>query len=174
MVRLTIFIVLSAGLAIWSWKSLQSRKVHGFYRFFTFESILALILVNSGVWFIAPFSVAQIVSWILLLCSIIMAIQGFYLLHTIGQPTQGIEDTRILVKTCVYKYIRHPLYNSLILISWGAFLKEMSLLTAVLAILATIFSVATAIVEEKENLQRFGEEYACYIKATKRFLPFLI
>ena len=174
MVRLIIFIILSIGLVIWSWKSLWNRQVHGFYRFFTFESILALILVNAKTWFTDPFSVAQIISWILLLCSIIMAIQGFYLLHTIGRPAQGIEDTTILVMTGIYKYIRHPLYSSLILIAWGAFLKDTSLLPAILAILATIFSAASAVVEEKENLQRFGKEYASYMKSTKRFLPFLV
>ena len=174
MVRLIIFIILSIGLVIWSWKSLWNRQVHGFYRFFTFESILALILVNAKTWFTDPFSVAQIISWILLLCSIIMAIQGFYLLHTIGRPAQGIEDTTILVMTGIYKYIRHPLYSSLILIAWGAFLKDISLLPAILAILATIFSAASAMVEEKENLQRFGKEYASYMKSTKRFLPFLV
>jgi protein-S-isoprenylcysteine O-methyltransferase Ste14 len=131
-------------------------------------------LVNAKSWFTDPFSVVQIISWILLLGSIAMAIQGFYLLHKIGRPTQGIEDTTILVRTGVYKYIRHPLYSSLILLGWGAFLKEISILSTVLAILATILSVAMAMVEEKENLKRFGKEYVSYMKSTKRFLPFLI
>ncbi|MFC1971310.1 methyltransferase family protein [Chloroflexota bacterium] len=174
MVRLTVFIILSIGLAIWSWKSLWNRQVHGFYRFFTFKSIIALILVNAKSWFTDPFSVTQIVSWILLLGSIIMAILGFYLLHTIGKPTQGIEDTTKLVKTGVYKFIRHPLYSSLILLTWGAFLKDMSLITSILVILASIFSAATAVVEEKENLQRFGDEYASYMKGTKMFIPFIL
>jgi protein-S-isoprenylcysteine O-methyltransferase Ste14 len=106
--------------------------------------------------------------------SIIVAIQGFYLLHTIGRPAQGIEDTTILVKTGIYKYIRHPLYSSLILIAWGAFLKDISFLSASLAILATIFSTATAIVEEGENIQRFGDVYTHYMKSTKRFIPFIV
>jgi len=174
MVRLSIFIVLSIGLIIWSWKSLWNRQVHGFYRFFTFESILALIIINTRTWFTNPFSVIQIASWILLLGSIVIAIQGFYLLHKIGRPTQGIEDTTILVKKGVYKYIRHPLYGSLILIAFGSLLKDITLLSVVLATLAAIFSVATAMVEEKENLQRFGDEYASYMKSTKRFLPFIV
>jgi len=78
------------------------------------------------------------------------------------------------VKTGVYKYIRHPLYSSLILLGLGAFLKEISLLSTALVILATIFSVMTAMVEEKENLKRFGKEYVSYMKSTKRFLPFLV
>ncbi len=174
MIGLAIFIILSIGLVISSWKSLWNRHVHGFYRFFTFESILALIIINTRTWFTNPFSVIQIISWILLFGSIIMAIQGFYLLHKTGRPTQGIEDTTVLIKTGIYKYIRHPLYSSLILIAWGAFLKDIALLSAIFMTLATVFSIATAMVEEKENLQRFGEEYASYMKSTKRFLPFLV
>ena len=174
MIGLTIYIILSIGLVVWSWKSLRNRRLHGFYRFFTFESVLAIIIINAKTWFTNPLSVLQIISWILLLGSIIMAIQGFFLLHKIGKPTQGIEDTTMLVKTGIYKYIRHPLYSSLILLAWGALLKDIALLSAILVALATIFSIATAMVEEKENLQRFGDEYAFYMKSTKRFLPFLI
>ncbi len=174
MVGLTIFLVLSIGLVVWSWKSLRNRQVHGFYRFFAFESVLALITVNAKFWFIEPFSVIQIVSWILLLASILMATQGFYLLHTVGRPKQGIEDTTILVNTGIYKYVRHPLYGSLIVLACGALLKDVSFLAVSLAILVVGFSVATAIVEEKENLTRFGAEYASYMKSTRRFLPFII
>lgn len=174
MVRLTIFIILSIGLVIWSWKSLRNRQAHGFYRFFIFESIIALFLVNVKSWFIDPFSVPQIISWILLLGSIIIAIQGFYLLHTIGRPEQGIENTTILIKTGIYRYIRHPLYSSLILLGWGIFLKEIALLSAFLVITATAFLIATAKVEERENFDKFGDEYVSYMKSTKRFLPFLI
>jgi len=174
MARLIIFIILSIGLIIWSWKLLWNRQVHGFYRFFAFESILALILVNIKAWFYNPFSIAQIISWILLFGSIIMAIQGFYLLHKIGRPKQGIEETTTLVNTGIYKYIRHPLYGSLILFACGVFLKDISLLPAGLAMLATTFLAATAIVEERENLQRFGDEYANYMRSTKRFIPFIV
>jgi len=29
-------------------------------------------------------------------------------------------------------------------------------------------------IEEKENIQKFGEEYLSYIKTTKMFIPFII
>jgi protein-S-isoprenylcysteine O-methyltransferase Ste14 len=32
----------------------------------------------------------------------------------------------------------------------------------------------TARVEEKDNIERFGDEYLAYMKTTKMFLPFLI
>jgi protein-S-isoprenylcysteine O-methyltransferase Ste14 len=173
-IKLIVILIFSIGLVIWSWKSFFNRKVHGFYRFFAFESILALIIINANSWFTDPWSVFQIISWILLLGSIIIAAQGFYLLHKIGRPTTGIEDTTILVKTGIYRYIRHPLYSSLMLFAWGALLKDMSYLSVILGLLATASLIATAIVEEKENLQRFGEEYYAYMKSTRRFLPFLV
>jgi protein-S-isoprenylcysteine O-methyltransferase Ste14 len=174
MVGLYVFIILSVLLFIWAWKPLRNLKVHGFYRYFAFELILALIIVNADNWFNNPFSIAQIISWILLLGSIIVTIYGFYLLYKIGRPAKGIEDTQMLVKTGIYKYIRHPLYSSLILIAWGAFLKDISLLPVILVIAATIFVTATAIVEERENLLRFGDKYASYMKTTKRFIPFIV
>jgi protein-S-isoprenylcysteine O-methyltransferase Ste14 len=174
MIKLYVFIVLSIGLIVWSWKSLGNRRAHGFYRFFAFEAIQALIIINIDNWFNNPFSVTQIISWILLFGSIIVAIQGFYLLHTMGRPAQGIEATTKLVKTGIYKYIRHPLYSSLIFLAWGSFLKNISLLSLGLVCLAAIFSITAAIIEERENIQRFGDEYTHYINSTKRFIPFIV
>jgi protein-S-isoprenylcysteine O-methyltransferase Ste14 len=173
MIKLIIFLILSIGLVIWSWKAFSGRKAHGFYRFFAFESILVLVLVNADSWFLNPFFPAQIISWILLVGSIVIAFQGFYLLRTAGEPVGSLENTRVLVRTGVYKYIRHPLYCSLVLFSWGAFLKNPSCLSAIPLILVMVFAVATALVEERENLQRFGESYAGYMQESKRFLPYL-
>jgi len=38
---------------------------------------------------------------------------------------------------------------------------------------ATAFLYTTAIAEERENHQRFGEEYEAYVAKTKRFIPFV-
>jgi protein-S-isoprenylcysteine O-methyltransferase Ste14 len=53
------------------------------------------------------------------------------------------------------------------------FLKHVSLPSGVLVSAATIFLLATAKVEEKENLEKFGVEYESYIKITRMFIPFL-
>jgi protein-S-isoprenylcysteine O-methyltransferase Ste14 len=71
------------------------------------------------------------------------------------------------------RYIRHPLYCSLLLLAWGVFLKDPSLLGGGVALIASAALVATAKVEEAENLRRFGDDYAAYMKTTKMFLPFL-
>ena len=172
-IKLAIFVVVSVGIFVVSWKSLHNPRSHGFYRFFAFETILVLILLNLEHWFSDPFSVNQIVSWLLLLCSIVLAAHGFYLLRVMGRPKSGIEGTTSLVMVGAYKYIRHPLYSSLLFLAWGVFFKDMSIIDGVLALVATAFLLATAKIEEAENVQKFGGEYAVYMKSTKMFVPFL-
>jgi len=171
--KVAIFVVVSVGILFVSWKPLRNPRSHGFYRFFAFESILVLILLNLEHWFSNPFSVRQIVSWLLLLCSIVLVVHGVYLLHVIGRPKSGIEDTTTLVMVGAYKYIRHPLYSSLLFFAWGVFFKSPSWLGGVLAIAASAFLVATAKVEELENIRNFGANYRTYMNRTKMFIPFL-
>jgi protein-S-isoprenylcysteine O-methyltransferase Ste14 len=173
LVKLIIFAVANAGILFVSWKPLRNPRSHGFYRFFAFESILVLFLLNVEHWFRGPFSAFQIVSWLLLLSSLVLAVHGFYLLCVIGRPKSGIESTTTLVIVGAYKHIRHPLYSSLLFFAWGVFFKDPSLLGGILAVAATAFLAATAKVEEVENLQKFGAEYAAYMKTTRMFIPFL-
>jgi len=173
MAQWLIFVIFSAGILWYSWKPLHDPNSHGFYRFFAFEAILGLILLNAPVWLAQPFSLQQIVSWILLLTSLLLAIHGFYLLHQIGKPREGIEDTTQLVVEGAYRYIRHPLYCSLLCMAWGAFLKDPSIPGTCLALVASVFLFATARMEERENLSHFGPEYGEYMKKTKMFVPFV-
>lgn len=96
------------------------------------------------------------------------------MLRKFGEPKEVIDDTEVLVTHGIYKYIRHPLYSSLILLSWGAFLKDISIISFALALIASGLPVAMTKVEEKENIQRFGEEYLSYMHNTKMFIPFII
>jgi protein-S-isoprenylcysteine O-methyltransferase Ste14 len=100
-------------------------------------------------------------------------IEGIRLLRKVGKPTDELEDTTVLVEVGAYKYIRHPLYASLLLLGLGAFLKAPSLLAGALTVAASAFLVATAKVEEKLNLEKFGSQYADYMKRTKMFVPYL-
>jgi protein-S-isoprenylcysteine O-methyltransferase Ste14 len=60
------------------------------------------------------------------------------------------------------------------MLSWGAFLKDISIISFSLALIASGLPVAMTKVEEKENIQKFGEEYSSYMKKTKMFIPFII
>jgi len=157
-------------------------RSHGFYRFFAFELLSALILLNAPVWFRDPLSARQLVSWFLGAVSIGLAIEGFRLLRAIGRPAPtaarsanlSFENTTALVTVGAYRLIRHPLYASLLALVWCAYLKDPCAVSGiVLAPVASAFFIATAVAEERENLASFGAPYAAYMKRTRRFVPFL-
>jgi protein-S-isoprenylcysteine O-methyltransferase Ste14 len=172
-IKWSIFILVSIGILVFFWKSLERVYSHGFFRFFVFEAIMCLILVNSDYWFTEPFSSLQIVSWILLCGSLAMAIHGFYMLRITGKPKGNFENTSIIVKVGAYKYIRHPLYCSLLLLALGTFFKQISIISLFILFITIVFLIVTAKVEEHENIERFGTEYSIYAKLTKMFIPFV-
>ena len=170
-----ILVVATIALAVFNWEfSVKARRYHGIYRFFSFESIVVLILLNWRLWFLEPFSWNQIVSWILLVGSIPLAVEGFRLLRVVGRPQGQFENTSRLVTVGVYRYIRHPLYGSLILVGLGVFFKQVSPLGVVLALVNLGAMIATAKTEEKEMVRSFGTEYELYMLKTKMFIPYII
>lgn len=171
--QLIIFLLLSVPILIYSWPHLRDCNRHGFYRFFLFESALGLIILNAPVWFRAPFSFPQVISWLLLLASIYLVAAAVILLHKVGQPEGSFEDTTQLVTSGIYRFIRHPMYASLLALGWGVFLKDISILSGALTAVLTAAVYLTARTEEAENLAKFGQIYRDYMLKTRRFIPFL-
>jgi protein-S-isoprenylcysteine O-methyltransferase Ste14 len=180
-VKLACFLLGTVGLVYVSRASLVVPRSHGFYRFFAWETILGLVLLNIDVWFRAPFSWHQLISWPLLVISASLAIHSVHLLKQRGKPDAQRDDvpmvaferTTTLVTTGAYHYIRHPLYSSLLFLAWGIFFKDPSWFGGLLAMAATLFLVATVRVEEAEDIRFFGKVYQEYMKKTKMFIPFL-
>jgi len=179
--QIIIFIIFSVFFVIFSWRSLKNPQCHGFYRFFAFEGILILLLINYPYWTKQLERPQQWLSWCLLTTSIFFVIQGFYLLKRKGGKrlkkikTENLdfENTQNLITEGIYHYIRHPMYGSLILLTWGAVLKNMTFLTIGLSLIITFFMLITAIIEEQENKQFFGDSYNFYCQKSKRFIPFI-
>lgn len=178
------FIIFLLGTACFAWISrhaLRKPLSHGFYRFWAWECMLALALLNFPMWTHHPFAPQQIVSWSLLLISLLLALHAVRLLRTVGHPSQtrrdpellSFERTSTLVTTGAYRYIRHPMYASLLFLAWGIFLKEVSFPSIVLVGGASIALFFTALRDEAECQQQFGADYAEYLKTRKRFVPFL-
>jgi protein-S-isoprenylcysteine O-methyltransferase Ste14 len=176
------FVVGSAGLVYVSRASLGSPRSHGFCRFYAWEAILGLFLLNVDVWFANPFAWHQCIAWLLLFACVVPAVWGTVLLKREGNPADvreqdlkllAFEKTTRLVTAGIYRYIRHPLYCSLLLLAWGIFFKRPSVAGAGLAIVATVFLFLTAKADEAECVRYFGAEYQAYMKTTSRFMPFL-
>ena len=184
MVKFVVFIVTSVLLAHVSREPLRNPRSHGFYRFFAWEVILALLVITLDDWFLDPFAPHQIVSWILLFVCLYPLIDGLRRLKRAGYPDSGhrdgageallrMEKTTQLVTEGTYKFIRHPLYSSLLLLAWGVFFKSPSWRDLALALAASAFLYITAKIEEGENLTYFGSSYEEYMGKTKMFLPFI-
>jgi protein-S-isoprenylcysteine O-methyltransferase Ste14 len=176
-----VFLVVTLGIIWISRKSIRDPKSHGFYRFFAWEIILGLFLLNVGEWFSNPWSLRQLISWSLLLISLVVIISGVRMFNKHGKIDRnredeslvGIEKTSQLVTTGIYHYIRHPFYSSLLFLGWGIFLKNISGLGLLLALINSIFLFITARREETENIEFFGESYQVFMQETKMFIPFL-
>lgn len=170
----TILAAGTLGLVVFSWVvSLKAKRYHGIFRFFAFESILVMVLINTRCWFHDPFSIRQIASWLFLLSSMVAAAHGFVLLNKVGKPEGQMEQTTRLIEVGAYRYIRHPLYLSLILGAVGVFLKNISWPVAALGLIAIASAYGTAKVEEGEMTARFGEEYKEYMQRSRMFVPFI-
>ena len=182
MIRITLFILGTIGFLRFSWRALHNPGSHGFYRFFVFETILLLVLLNHPHWFKNPFSPLHLVSWLFLLVSIFFVIQSLLMLRMKGGHSQRedmpenltFENTAHVVEAGLYRYIRHPMYSSLLFLSWGAFLKNISPLSIGLVLVVSGFLIATAKVEERENIHFFGKEYEKYMQRTRMFIPWLL
>lgn len=153
--------------------TLARSHPYRFPRFLAFESILSLIFLNARVWFTDPFHWRQLLAWSFLALSFFLAVWGFALIKTRGVPEGDFEDTTRLITTGVYRYIRHPLYSSLIAFALGAFLKSPSWAGAALVLTTVLGAALTAKIEERHNLARFGEAYQDYMERTSRFIPYI-
>jgi protein-S-isoprenylcysteine O-methyltransferase Ste14 len=171
------FIIISSGtvlIVLFSWfLSIRYKRYHGITRFFAFESIFILVLLNYKVWFSHPFSIMQIISWILLILSAYIVIAGYLLLKQKGKPDSNFENTSVLVKTGIYGYIRHPLYLSVFLLGTGIMLKDPGVVQLGLGVINLVAVYFTSRIEEKEMTEKFGDEYRAYMKETKMFIPFV-
>ena len=172
--QLLIFTAGTIFIILFSWfLSIREGRYHGIPRFFAFEGLLALLLLNIPVWFKNPLSIQQIASWLLFIISIYYAITAFRLFHLYGKHGKNFENTTRLVTSGLYRYIRHPMYAALLFMGWGMFLKSITWQGLVIVVVISIALFITAKIEEKEMLKKFGEEYGIYRAKTKMFIPFI-
>ncbi len=186
----TLFVLASAAIVYLSRRPLAARGSHGFYRFFAWEAIVALVVLNLPVWFRAPFSPAQLASWLLLVGSIYPVVAALRLLRRVGHApvpagvgaaraqddaaAYEFEKTSQLVCVGIYRWIRHPMYASLLYLAWGVYLKRpASPAGLVLVLAASLFLWLTARADEEECQRRFGPAYTAYMAETRRFIPYI-
>ena len=181
MYRLLWFILLSIPLVVISRKSILKPGSHGFFRFLAWEGMLLLFIANAGFWFDDPFSFRQIISWIFLFWSLFLVMAGVRELKKRGKARTEraekelytFEKTTALVESGIYRFIRHPMYSSLLFLAWGIFLKHTGPGLFTVTLFISLFLLETALIDQKECVKYFGRAYQDYMKRTKMFVPFV-
>ena len=171
-----IFFLATLGFGYFTWRyAVLNPRSQGPYRFVAFEGITALVLLNHQVWFADVVSPRQIISFAALLIAIYLPLAGMLTLKSRGKPEGHFEYTTELVTTGVYRFIRHPMYASLLFLAIGAYLKQpLDPPGAIIFVIAIAAVFMTARAEEQDLVAAFGERYASYMKTTARFIPFVL
>lgn len=180
--KLLVFGILSLPLTALSWRSLFGLKNHGLYRFVVWECILWLAIQNSRHLIVDQFDLQQVISSVLMIASLVYVLSAVFMLRKRGRagtrrtdPTLlGFEQTTELVESGIFGHVRHPMYGSLLFLAWGVLLRNIEADLLLVAMLATGACMLAALMEEKENMDYFGERYTGYRRRTKMFIPFVI
>ena len=113
--------------------------------------------------------------YINLICAVValfLILNGWYNIHK--KYWSKATGTGSLVKKGVYKYIRHPQYTGLLLLSFGMMAEWATLPMLILYPVMIGMYVRLAKKEEKDMLFEFGKQYKEYMNTTKMFIPFII
>jgi protein-S-isoprenylcysteine O-methyltransferase Ste14 len=79
----------------------------------------------------------------------------------------------VLVRRGVYRYLRHPIYTGLLIVSLAFFLSRPTLVVGTAYLLLALVTNVRAGIEERMLEERYPE-YAEYRGRTERYLPFLV
>jgi protein-S-isoprenylcysteine O-methyltransferase Ste14 len=177
------FVIVSSVVLYISRGAITRPRSHGFYRFFAVECIFGLIWINLPVWGDGPLlSPSQLLASLLFAASVWLPLHAVRQLRRLGRPSGvrkdeallGFEKTTRLVTTGAFRYIRHPMYAALICLAWGVFLQRFTWLGLLLVLVSTALLFITAMREEQECLEHFGDAYRNYMRRTRRFVPFVL
>jgi protein-S-isoprenylcysteine O-methyltransferase Ste14 len=89
--------------------------------------------------------------------------------------TLQVREQHVLVKTGVYRLIRHPMYTSFFLLGFAQMLLLPNWLAGLSGVAgAGILFAFRVLREERMMLESFGEEYRAYMTQTKRIIPWIV
>jgi len=102
---------------------------------------------------------------IILIISGYMAGTGLWIIFGKKSQPQGV------VRKGVFRFVRHPIYLSEILLYLGLLFLNISLAAALVWIMAILFLHYISRYEEKLLLVRFGKEYEQYMRDVPMWIP---
>jgi protein-S-isoprenylcysteine O-methyltransferase Ste14 len=96
--------------------------------------------------------------------------------HALGASYSAKLEIRqhTLVTAGPYRWVRHPMYSTILLWTVGLSLTVANWLTFFLPVAFALFAILRVPNEERMMIETYGEAYREYVKHTGRFLPTLI
>ncbi len=99
----------------------------------------------------------------------------FWVLRSLGQnisTTLTINKDQTLVIHGPYRWVRHPMYTSFVLLWVGLFFLSTNWFLGFTGILGFAWAIVVRTPKEEQMMiERFGNEYITYMKCTGRYLP---
>jgi protein-S-isoprenylcysteine O-methyltransferase Ste14 len=100
-----------------------------------------------------------------------------YVISFLGKfftATVQIHQDHQLIKAGPYRYIRHPSYLGILIITLGLGIALANWISLLICIVLPAIGIIQRIkVEEKELYHHFGEQYQDYRKSTWRIIPYI-
>lgn len=84
-----------------------------------------------------------------------------------------IKKKHELITQGIYKYVRHPIYGGILILTNGALIVAGSYTVIIFFIGMLLVLETYAKREEKLLTKYFGKKYIKYMKTTKKFIPFI-
>jgi protein-S-isoprenylcysteine O-methyltransferase Ste14 len=146
------------------------------------------LVINWAAWIVAFFVAGRIsrhldpaaaigsgylvAALILILTGLALRIWAIMVLGSAFRTSVEVKDGQHVVDTGPYRWIRHPSYTGILLISVGAGLSYGNWIAPVILLLIPLAAIAWRIsVEEAALTRALGERYAAYRHRTNRLVP---
>ncbi len=98
-----------------------------------------------------------------------------WVLQSLGRnfsTTLTIQKDQTLVSQGPYRWVRHPMYTSFVLLWIGFFCLSANWFIGLTGIFGFVWAIVVRTPKEEQMMiERFGDEYIAYMKLTGRYLP---
>jgi len=151
-------------------KEINKGRILAFVQFFLLAAILIISFVFRNGHF--TYNIRTISGLIIIAVGLIIGVIAVYHINQRISPNPYPFKSAVLITGGIYKFIRHPMYLSVILMTIGYCICIFSIYSMISIFVILAFFNIKIIFEEKALKDRFSE-YEDYKKSTYKLLPFL-
>lgn len=136
------------------------------YVFIQFSAIILIVILSKvSIWTNVLASSLFIVG---LVIAFIPISQKRFRVNVFPRPTENMQ----LITSGIYRYIRHPMYLSVLLVTFSLIVVDIKLITLGIWFVLLINLIGKMNYEEAQ-MEKVFPEYAQYKNETKRLLPYI-